>query len=84
MINYETTINNRDNYKLDKNKKNILLIGIASSNNKQKTIINPINEMCISNATVIVITRKNNNYTYKFQDENNIRFTESCEVDEIE
>ena len=47
-------------------------------------VINPINETCISNATVIVITRKNNNYTYKFQDENNIRFTESCEVDEIE
>ena len=44
MINYETTINNRDNYKLDKNKKNILLIGMASSNNKQKIIINPINE----------------------------------------
>ena len=36
MINYETTINNRDNYKLDKNKKNILLIGMASSSNKQK------------------------------------------------
>jgi prepilin-type N-terminal cleavage/methylation domain-containing protein len=47
-------------------------------------VINPINELCISNDTVIVITRKNNNYTYKFQDENNIRFTESCEVDEIE
>lgn len=44
-------------------------------------VINPINEMCISNDTVIVITRKNNNYTYKFQDENNIRFTESCEVE---
>ena len=44
-------------------------------------VINPINEMCISNDTVIVITRKNNNYTYKFQDENNIRFTENCEVE---
>lgn len=44
-------------------------------------VINPINEMCISNDTVIVITRKNNNYTYKFQDENNIRFIESCEVE---
>lgn len=44
-------------------------------------VINPINELCISNDTVIVITRKNNNYTYKFQDENNIRFTESCEVE---
>ena len=44
-------------------------------------VINPINEMCISNDTVIVITRKNNNYTYKFRDENNIRFTESCEVE---
>ena len=45
MINYATTINNRDNYNLDKNKKNILLIGMASSNNKQKVIINPINEI---------------------------------------
>lgn len=45
-------------------------------------VINPINELCISNDTEIVITRKNNNYTYEFVDETNIEFTESCEVED--
>jgi len=42
---------------------------------------NPVNDLCFSNATVLVITRANNNYTYTFADENNIEFTESCEVE---
>ncbi len=41
---------------------------------------NPINDLCFSNDTILVVTRKNNNYTYAFQDENNIVFTETCEV----
>lgn len=41
---------------------------------------NPMNDLCFSNDTILVVTRKNNNYTYAFQDENNIVFTEACEV----
>lgn len=44
-------------------------------------IRNPMNDLCFSNDTVLVVTRKNNNYTYTFQDEDNIDFTETCEVE---
>ena len=42
---------------------------------------NPINELCFSNATVLIVTRINSNYTYTFADEDNISFTENCEVE---
>ena len=42
---------------------------------------NPANDLCFSNATVLVITRTDNNYTYTFADEDNIEFTENCEVE---
>jgi prepilin-type N-terminal cleavage/methylation domain-containing protein len=42
---------------------------------------NPMNDLCFSNATVLVVTRNNSNYTYTFADEDNIEFTEVCEVE---
>ena len=42
---------------------------------------NPVNDLCFSNDTVLVVTRTNSNYTYTFADEDNIEFTESCEVE---
>ncbi len=42
---------------------------------------NPVNDLCFSNATVLVVTRTNSNYTYTFADEENINFTENCEVE---
>lgn len=42
---------------------------------------NPMNDLCFSNATILVITRTNNSYTYTFSDEDNINFTENCEVE---
>lgn len=41
---------------------------------------NPINNLCFSNDTILVITRTKNSYTYTFQDEDNLEFTETCEV----
>ena len=42
---------------------------------------NPVNDLCFSNTTVLVVTRTNSNYTYTFADEDNIDFTENCEVE---
>jgi len=41
----------------------------------------PVNDLCFSNDTVLIITRTNSNYTYTFADEDNIIFTENCEVE---
>lgn len=49
MINYETTLRKNKN-RLDKSKKNILLIGKGTKNEKAKIILNPIN---IANARKI-------------------------------
>ena len=42
MINYETTLRKNKN-RLDRSKKNILLIGKGTKNEKSKIILNPIN-----------------------------------------
>lgn len=42
MNTYQTTIIKNDKYRLDKSKRNILLIGKAETNNKQKMILNPL------------------------------------------
>lgn len=47
MINYEMIVKKNKLYGLDKSKRNILIIGTASSNNKLKTIVNP---MTVANA----------------------------------
>ncbi len=41
---------------------------------------NPINDLCFSNDTILVITRTTNNYKYSFLDEENIVFSDECEV----
>lgn len=42
MNTYQTVINKNNKYRLDKSKRNILLIGKAETNNKQRTILNPL------------------------------------------
>ena len=43
MINYEMSVNRVSTRALDRNKRNILIIGKAQDYNKQKIIVNPIN-----------------------------------------
>ena len=50
MINYEMIIRKNDSHKLNRSKRNILIIGDGGSNAKQRTIINPIS---ITNAEKI-------------------------------
>ena len=42
MNSYQTVINKNNKYRLDKSKRNILLIGKAETNNKQRIILNPL------------------------------------------
>ena len=42
----------------------------------------PVNDKCFSNDTVIVITRKNNNYVYNF--DGDIEYSDTCEVEDGE
>lgn len=42
MINYLTKIDKAKTYKIDKTKKNILIVGKAKTNNKNKIILNPM------------------------------------------
>ena len=44
MINYTTVSNSAKHYKIDKSKRNILLIGKGSTSNKNKIILNPVSD----------------------------------------
>ena len=55
MINYEMIVKKNKLYGLDKSKRNILIIGAASSNNKLKTTQPPIKKRRTAEAFLLAL-----------------------------